>query len=160
MTGPAGPASVVIQRRIEWPSTDGSGHYHYSTVFALIEAAEALLYDRVGIGAGEVFGRAPRVRVQAQFHAVLRFGELVETHLAVAAVGSSSVTFDFAVRRGEVHAVEGQVVAVLLDQPEGHPTAWPRQWRVPLLTAGPQPGEVLSAAQDPPPRPLDTGVMP
>lgn len=153
MTCPDRPASVVIQRRIEWANTDGAGHYHYSTVFALIEAAEALLYERVGIGPGEVFGRTPRVRVQAQFHAVLRFGEQVETHLAVAAVGSSSLTFDFALRRGQVHAVDGHVVIVLLDRAEGRPIDWPPRWRDLLLMAGPQPAEILSAGQGPPPGP-------
>jgi len=42
MTIPS-PASVVVDRRVEWQDTDAAGHYHHSTVIRWVEAAEAVL---------------------------------------------------------------------------------------------------------------------
>lgn len=136
-------ASVVVQRRIEWPDTDASGHYHYSTAFRLAEAAEAVLHDRLGI-IGETFGRTPRVRVCADFRSVLRFHDVVDVELRVAAVGRTSVTYAFAVRRDDVVAVEGEVATVLLERPEGATAPVPDVWRRLLLEAGPQRPETFA----------------
>ena len=63
--GAASPASIVVQRRIEWSDTDASGNYHNSAVFRLIENAETALLDRLGF-LHEVYGRLPRVHISAQ----------------------------------------------------------------------------------------------
>ena len=44
----SGRASIVMERRIEWPDTDASGFYHNSAVVRLLETAETLLLDRLG----------------------------------------------------------------------------------------------------------------
>jgi len=137
------PASIVVQRRIEWPDTDAAGHYHYSTVFRLAEAAEAALQRRLGIDITQTFGRTPRVRVRADFESVLRFNDVVDVELAVAAVGSSSVAYRFEIRRGNGRAAFGEVVTVLLDRAGGRAQAWPPAWRELLLSGGPQPAERL-----------------
>lgn len=141
----ARPASVVIQRRIEWIDTDAAGHYHYSTAFRLSEAAEAVLHDRLGIR-DETFGRTPRVRVSADLRATLHFHDLVDTTYEVSRVGRTSVSYGFRIHRGDRLAVEGEVVSVLLDRPEGDLVPWPDRWREQLLTAGPQPPELLQSA--------------
>ena len=43
------PASILVQRRIEWSDTDASGAYHNSAAFSFIEVAEAALLDRLGM---------------------------------------------------------------------------------------------------------------
>jgi hypothetical protein len=55
-----GHASSTIPRRIEWIDTDARGIYHWVTVVRYVEAAEALLHDRLGIRQ-RTFGRTPRV---------------------------------------------------------------------------------------------------
>jgi hypothetical protein len=52
------PASIRIQRRIEWSDTDASGAWHNSAAFNLIESAEVALVDALGFRE-DVYGRHP-----------------------------------------------------------------------------------------------------
>ena len=137
------PASVVVQRRIDWSDTDASGHYHNATVWRLVEAAEALLHDRLGIRT-QTFGRTPRVRTTAEHRAPLYFYDLVDVQLTVAAVGRASLTYRFEVRRGDLVAASGDLVCVLVDRGGGSSTPWPDDWRAALQQAGPQPPERIA----------------
>lgn len=142
--GPSGPhpASIVIQRRIEWSDTDASGNYHNSAAFRLIEYAETALLDRLGF-LHEVYSRLPRVHISADFLRPLRFKDLVEVRVAVSAVGRTSVTYDFDISSGGASAVRGRTVAVLLTRAGGEPAAWDEGVREGFLTAGPQRPELL-----------------
>jgi len=44
----ADPASVVIERRVEWPYTDAAGHQHHSVVMRWVEEADTALHERLG----------------------------------------------------------------------------------------------------------------
>lgn len=136
------PASIMVQRRIEWPDTDASTNYHNTAAFRFIEVAETALLERLGL-LDDVYGRLPRVHVEADFVRALRFRDIVDIELAVAAVGESSVTYEFEMRSGGEVAVQGKAVAVLLSQTGGRPVPWPEEYRMVLLTAGPQPPERL-----------------
>ncbi|HXF57818.1 MAG TPA: thioesterase family protein [Actinomycetota bacterium] len=141
-SGDARPASILVQRRIEWPDTDASGNYHNTAAFRFIEVAETALLERLGI-LENIYGRHPRAHIEADFLRPLRFRDLVDIELRVMAVGTTSVTYEFEMRtRGEL-AVKGKVVAVLLSEPRGRPVPWPEEYRRLLLTAGPQPPELL-----------------
>jgi YbgC/YbaW family acyl-CoA thioester hydrolase len=131
------PASIVVQRRIEWPDTDASGMYHNTAAFRFIEVAETALLERLGF-LDDVYGRLPRVHIEADFRRALRFRDVVDIELAVAGVGASSITYEFEMRcDGEV-AVNGRAVAALLESAGGRPVAWSEQHRRLLLSAGPQ----------------------
>jgi acyl-CoA thioester hydrolase len=136
------PASIVVQRRIEWPDTDASGMYHNTAAFRFIEVAETTLLDRLGF-LDDIYGRHPRVHIEADFLRPLWFRDLVDIELTVDGVGRTSVTYRFEMRsRGEV-AVQGRAVAVLLARAGGEPVPWPEEFRQRLLTAGRQRGERL-----------------
>jgi acyl-CoA thioester hydrolase len=141
--GGGSPASIVVQRRIEWPDTDASGMYHNTAAFRFIEVAETALLDRLGF-VHEIYGRHPRVHLEADFLRPLRFRDMVDIDLAVEAVGRTSVTYRFEMRSGNAVAVRGRAVAVLLSRAEGEPVPWPEEYRQRLLTGGPQPGERLT----------------
>lgn len=141
--GGGSPASIVVQRRIEWPDTDASGMYHNTAAFRFIEVAETALLDRLGF-VHEIYGRHPRVHIEADFLRPLRFRDMVDIDLAVEAVGRTSVTYRFEMRSGDAVAVRGRAVAVLLSRAGGEPVPWPEEYRKRLLTGGPQPGERLS----------------
>ena len=96
--GEESPASIVVQRRIEWSDTDASGNYHNTAAFRLIEVGETALLERLGLLA-DVYGRLPRAHVEADFVAPLVFRDLVDVHLWVAAVGRSSITYEFEMTR-------------------------------------------------------------
>jgi acyl-CoA thioester hydrolase len=132
--GPMSPASVLVRRRIQWFDTDSSTKYHNTAPLRLMEEAEAVLLDRLGI-VREVYGRLPRAHVTVDYRRPLRFWDEADIALEVTEVGRTSVTYEFAVRRGEEVYAEGRVVAVLIDE-EGRPRAWPEQWRRLLLGSG------------------------
>jgi acyl-CoA thioester hydrolase len=129
-------ASAVIRRRIHWFDTDASTKYHNTAPLRLMEEAEAALLDRLGI-VREVYGWLPRRRVEVDYQRPLRFWDEVEVEVAVAALGRTSVTYRFAIRKdGEEHAT-GTVVAVFIDE-EGRPRAWSEEHRR-LLNGQPPP---------------------
>ena len=134
------PARITLVRRIEWMDTDASGVYHWSTVFRLVEAAEAVLHDRLGIRE-HTFGRTPRVHVSCDYRRELAFFDTVRTVLAVAEVGRSSVRYDFSVFAPDADepAAEGEVVAVhVTEAPGGKADPWPPEIREWLENGGDQ----------------------
>jgi acyl-CoA thioester hydrolase len=135
-------ASIVVQRRIEWPDTDASGRWHNTAGFRLIEIAETALLEHLEM-LDEVYGRLPRVRIDAHFKRLLNFRDLVDASITVAAVGRSSVTYRFELTRAGDLSMRALVVAVLVDD-NGDARTWPHHLKSRLLTAGPQPAEVLS----------------
>src|SRR5215207_7249717 len=82
------PASVRVQRRVEWAQTDAAGHHHWSSVLGWAEQAETVLHERLGI-AHRTFGREPRVHLSLDFSGRLYFRDLVETEITVDRVGIS-----------------------------------------------------------------------
>ena len=136
------PASIRIQRRIDWSDTDASGAYHNTAAFRLMEAAETSLVDRLGF-LEDVYGRHPRVRLEADFLRPLFFRDLVDVTLRVTEVGRTSVTYDIEIARGGVTCVQGKLVAVFLDRVGGTPQPWPDEYRKAFESAGPQPPELL-----------------
>jgi YbgC/YbaW family acyl-CoA thioester hydrolase len=133
-----GPASVVVKRRIQWFDTDSSTKIHNTVPLRLMEEAEVVLLDRLGI-LREVYGKLPRAHASIDFHAPLRFWDECEVRVAVSEVGRSSITYAFSIAGSEGQvASEGRVVAVLVDD-EVKPRPWPEQYRRLLLESGPLP---------------------
>lgn len=136
------PASIVVQRRIEWPDTDASGLYHNTAAFRFIEVAETALLERLGF-LTEIYGRLPRAHVEADFLQALAFRDVVDIELRVESVGTTSMTYGFDMRaRGEI-AVRGRATVVLLDRAGGRPVPWADDHRRALLGAGAQTPERL-----------------
>jgi acyl-CoA thioester hydrolase len=134
----AGHASVTITRRIEWIDTDAAGIYHWSTLCRFVEAAEAVLHDRLGIRE-QTFGLTPRVHFEVDFRSELRFFDEVMVRLAVSHVGRTSVRYAFAVERDGASVAVGELVTVYVErQPGGKPTPWPDDIRERLEHGGDQ----------------------
>ena len=136
------PASIRIQRRIEWSDTDASGAWHNSAAFGLLEAAEVAMVDALGFRE-DVYGRHPRAHIEADFLQPMWFRDVADCEVRVARVGRTSVAYDVEIRRGDEVCARGKLVAVLLDRIGGTPQPWPDEYRRLLETAGPQPGERL-----------------
>jgi acyl-CoA thioesterase FadM len=137
------PASIAIQRRIEWSDTDASGHWHNTAAFRMFEWAETAMLEALGI-LDEVYGSLPRAHISADFKANLDHRDLVDVELRVLDVGRTSISYGIEIRRGETLCVEARVVAVLVG-PDGRPRDWDDSHRKLLLTAGRQTGERLAA---------------
>lgn len=137
-----GPASIRIQRRIEWSDTDASGAYHNTASFRLMEAAETALAERLGF-LDDVYGRHPRAHIEADFLRPLYFRDLVDVTISVETVGRTSVTYGVEIARGGEPCVRGRLVAVLMDAIGGTPQPWPGEQRRLLEEGGPQVPELL-----------------
>lgn len=126
----AGGPSATISRVVEWPDTDAAGHYHHSTVIRWVEAAEAALDAKLGLL--DLFGKIPRVHYEVDYGARLWFRDEVDITITVSAVGTSSVTYAFDVRRGEELAAHGSMTAVQIDQATGRTIPWSERVRIAL----------------------------
>ena len=135
------PASITIQRRIEWSDTDASGLWHNTAAFRMVEWAETALLERLGI-LDDVYAHLPRVRIEANFQRALGFRDLVDATITVAEVGTSSLTYDFTLDRAGERCLTMRVVTVLLE-PGGGTRPWPEEHRRLLLESGPQAPEML-----------------
>lgn len=139
------PASIRIQRRIEWSDTDASGHWHNTAAFRMIEWAETALFERLGF-LDDVYGYLPRVHISVDFLKLLDHRDLVDVTLSVADVGRTSITYDFSIERDDKPCVRAKVVTALRTA-EGASRAWPDEYRRRLTTAGPQAPELLVAGE-------------
>jgi acyl-CoA thioester hydrolase len=130
------PASIRLTRPLEWMDTDASGVWHYATVIRCIEQAELALYRRLGL-MDEFVGHAPRVHLEIDLHAPVRFGEDITTTFAIERVGRTSVTCVFTLASPAGEVATGRVVSVLTDV-GGAPQQVPEAMRERLLAGGDQ----------------------
>jgi YbgC/YbaW family acyl-CoA thioester hydrolase len=108
----------VERMRVNWVDTDASGLIHYTAALRYFEVAEHALMRKL-FAAGAPVERTfmlPRVHVEADYRAALRYPDEFECAARVAAVGRRSVTFGYEVRRTDgVVAIVGRIVAVAVD---------------------------------------------
>jgi acyl-CoA thioester hydrolase len=98
------------QRRVEFSDTDMAGIMHYSNFFRFMETAEHGFYRSLGFsvvdpGLDPRIGW-PRVHAECDYRKPLRFEDLVEIHLLVAAKKSKALTFQF--RFGKLNGTGAQ----------------------------------------------------
>ena len=107
---------------VSFRDTDASGWMHFTNIFNYVELAEHAFLRSLGL---LVFDRSqggwPRVKVTCDFKRPLLCGDAIEVHLAIAAVGTSSLTWNFEVLRaaGEL-AASGSITTVRVDH-QGRP---------------------------------------
>jgi len=107
--------------RIAFADTDASGNQHFTKVFRHVEEAEHAFLRSRGVS---VFDRSAgswaRVQVWCDYKRPLACGEQIGVALRMARLGSSSITWEFAITdtAGET-AASGSMTTVRVD-PEGH----------------------------------------
>lgn len=131
---PAPQTSITIERPLEWMDTDAAGIWHYSTAIRFAEHAEMALHRKLGI-IEQTFGTMPRAHVEFDFLRPVRFGDVVRTTVAVAAVGRSSVTYELTLAGEAGTFATGRIVTVLTG-PEGDAMPLPDHLRGALTGAG------------------------
>lgn len=119
-----GRVTITMQRRLQWIDTDAAERWHHTTFFRLAEEAEAWLHRALGIEK-LTFGSTPRVRVEANFHAPIYFDDLLDVTIAVAALGTTSVTYEIVIARDGTICAQGRMVTVLTDGKHGAKIPWP-----------------------------------
>ncbi len=121
-------ARITIRRLVEFTDTDASGHYQNLAVLRWIEAAEAVLHQRLGI-AQRTFGASPRVRLEIDFRRPVWFLDEVDIELVVEHVGRTSCRYRFAVRSAGETAAEGVSVVVHVPKAREGAVPWPDDLR-------------------------------
>ena len=121
-------SEVTIKRRLEWMDTDAAGIWHHSTVIRWAEDAEAELHRQLGI-VSRTFGATPRVNIDFNFGAPVRFDDEVDVTLSVISLGETSVTYQVSVERAGDTLAAGKMVAVLIDATSGAKKPWPDDMR-------------------------------
>ena len=110
-------ALLKSRRRVEFRDTDAAGIVHFSAFFFWMESAEHELMRSVGL---HVFERHPdgsetswpRVSVSCDYRSTARFGDELDIAVCVAAIGRTSVTYQFVFEHDGRAVAEGRVVAV------------------------------------------------
>jgi acyl-CoA thioesterase FadM len=104
--------------RVLWVDTDAGGRIHFTAAFRWAEATELGLYRALGVT--EHVPHLPRRHVEADFHRVLRFEDEIEVQLSVAAVGTTSITYEWQITHDGELAIDGRHTVVLVDE-DGRP---------------------------------------
>lgn len=108
--------------------TDAAGIWHHSVIVRWTEEAEAEMHRQLGI-IDETFGSTPRVRTEFEFGDVLRFDDVVDITLSIAALGKTSVTYRVEVSRDSTEVASGKMIAVFIDRETGEKRPWPEPLR-------------------------------
>lgn len=125
------PATITIQRRVQWMDTDAAGIWHHSVVLRWAEEAEAELHRRLGI-IDITFGATPRVKTEFEFPSSVRFDDAVDVALTVSHVGTTSMTYEIEVTNESRPVANGRMVVVLIDRASGDKRPWPDTVRAAL----------------------------
>jgi YbgC/YbaW family acyl-CoA thioester hydrolase len=120
--------------RVQWVDTDASGLIHYTAAVRYFEVPEHGLMRKIFADAASDRGfMMPRVHVEADYEASLRYPDEFDCTARVEAVGRTSVTYAYEiVRLDGVRAIRGRIVAVAVG-PDGRPVELPSGIRARLL---------------------------
>ncbi len=116
-------AAVTLERQLDWVDTDAAGHWHHSTLWRFVEAAEAQLHRDLGI-VDVTFGFTPRRHLEAEFFAPLLFAQPATVDLEVSAVGRTSATYAARVTSADTLIATARLVIVFIDG-DGRARPWP-----------------------------------
>ncbi len=128
------PMPFLWRSRVRFVDTDFSTRIHYSALFRHFEIAETEFLRSLGVGYAHWFERGyslPRVHVEVDYIAPLRFDDEIEVEVRIARIGASSITFDFRVIRTDdgADAARGRIVGVCIDVAAGTSTPIPADIR-------------------------------
>ncbi len=117
-------------RKVRYSDTDCQGHVFNANYFVYFDDAITDCFEALGLGVAELAARGHLlvvVRAECDFRSSAEVGETLVTEVAVARLGTTSVTFALRIteqKTGRLLA-EGREVYVVLDRATGRPTAVP-----------------------------------
>ncbi|MDX1648868.1 MAG: thioesterase family protein [Myxococcota bacterium] len=103
--------------RVQWVDTDASGLIHYTAALRYFEVPEHALMRRAFADAASERGfKMPRVHVEADYLAPLRYPDVFDCTVRVESVGTTSVTYGYRITREDgTECIRGRIVAVAID---------------------------------------------
>ncbi len=116
------------QNRIRFVDTDASQRIHYTAMFRHFEAAEQEFLRDMGCpySAPEFRDYSfPRVHVECDFTAEIRYDDIIDIELTVERVGTSSFTISFLVTVDARPVAKGKITVVSIDKQTQKPCRIP-----------------------------------
>jgi len=93
----------TIEERVRWGDVDAANIIFYGSYIRFFEIAETELFRAVGMPYGKIFEELdiwlPRVHLECDFHRAARMDDLLEVSVYVGKIGTTSLRFNFEVRR-------------------------------------------------------------
>ena len=134
----------VSQRQVEFADTDSGGVVHFSRYMVFMETAEHQFLASRGINVDtRIQGKRvswPRVAARCNYSRPLVFADHVHIEVKVTRCGKKSMTYAFALRRGEEEIASGEMTSVCcVIEPDGRFTAIPIPAEISLRLAGDRP---------------------
>lgn len=105
--------------RIRFVDTDASQRIHYTAMFRHFEAAEQEFLREMGCPYSDPEFRDysfPRVHVECDFTAEIRYDDIISIELTVDRVGTSSFTITFHVNIDARPVAKGKITVVTIDR--------------------------------------------
>lgn len=135
--------TFVSQQLVRFAHVDAAGIVFYPRYFEMLNAAvEDYFAQARGVSFAAMHAErrlgVPTVKLEAEFVAVSRLGDLLDFRLTPERVGERSATFAISVCCGEVLRFRGQVVLVCMDLERGRSVDWPADMR-PVVAHGAAP---------------------
>ncbi|MFM7206574.1 MAG: acyl-CoA thioesterase [Planctomycetaceae bacterium] len=121
----------TTRRRVEFRDTDAAGIAHFSAFFVWMESVEHEFLRAAGVevvdrGVDGVDASWPRVAASCDYRSAVRFGDELDVTVTVAAVGRTSITYEFEFAHLGRGVATGRMVAVrCLMRPGARPEAVP-----------------------------------
>ena len=133
------------EARVRYSDTDVSTRIHNAAMLVHFENAEADFLRHLGMPLSGMSTNNlgfPRVHVEADFLAPMKYDDVMHIAVHVERLGNSAYTLAFAARVGEMPTAMGKITVVCVDPSTGRSTAIPDRMRAALTAyreANPQP---------------------
>jgi len=106
-----------VQRRVEFRDTDAAGIVHFSAFFPMMESAEHELLRHLGLSVMQPLEDGshltwPRVSASCNYLNAARFEDILTVDVAIAKIGTTSLTYCFLFRRDDLAIARGEITAV------------------------------------------------
>lgn len=116
------------QSRIRFVDTDASQRIHYTAIFRHFEAAEHDFLHSIGLPYTDPEFRDlsfPRVHVECDFTAEVRYDDLLDVEVTIERVGTSSFGLVFGASVGNKPVAKGRITVVCIDRHTHRPAPIP-----------------------------------
>jgi 4-hydroxybenzoyl-CoA thioesterase len=126
--------TFVSRQNVRFAHVDAAAIIFYPRYFEMLNAAVEDFFDEVvGVGFSSLHGErrlgVPTVRLDAEFLAPSRLGDLLDFELGLAKLGRSSLEFDVHVRCGKEERFRARQVIVCMDLDQARSVSWPNDIR-------------------------------
>ena len=107
-------SEYTLRRRVQFYELDSAGIVHFSTYFRYMEEAEHALWRDAGLSIAPPGAEVgfPRVSVACDDHKPLRFEDVFDVHIRIAAITEKSIRYHCTLTRGEDRIATGAVTVV------------------------------------------------